>query len=55
MIVLFILAFIISAGGIRLCAIGFHRWHSPNALADSIVGVAKILIVAGRLYTGTEM
>ncbi|KAK4871132.1 hypothetical protein LT330_000369 [Penicillium expansum] len=55
LIVFFILAIIISAGGIGPRAIGFKYWHSPGAFADSINGVAKTFVVAGTLYAGTEM
>lgn len=55
LIVFFILAIIISAGGIGPRAIGFTYWHSPGAFADSINGVAKTFVVAGTLYAGTEM
>lgn len=55
LIVFFILAIIISAGGIGPRAIGFEHWHSPGAFADSINGVAKTFVVAGTLYAGTEM
>lgn len=55
LIVFFILAIIISAGGIGPSAIGFKYWHEPGAFADSINGVAKTFVVAGTLYAGTEM
>ncbi|KAJ5845986.1 hypothetical protein N7534_009655 [Penicillium rubens] len=55
LIVFFILAIIISAGGIGPRAIGFEYWHDPGAFADSINGVAKTFVVAGTLYAGTEM
>lgn len=55
LIVFFILAIIISAGGIGPRATGFKYWHSPGAFADSINGVAKTFVVAGTLYAGTEM
>lgn len=55
LIVFFILAIIISAGGIGPRAIGFEYWHAPGAFADSINGVAKTFVVAGTLYAGTEM
>ncbi|KAJ5960694.1 Amino acid/polyamine transporter I [Penicillium vulpinum] len=55
LIVYFILAIIISAGGIGPRAIGFTHWHNPGAFADSINGVAKTFVVAGTLYAGTEM
>jgi hypothetical protein len=55
LIVFFILAIIISAGGIGPRKIGFEYWHNPGAFADSINGVAKTFVVAGTLYAGTEM
>jgi amino acid transporter len=55
LIVFFILAIIISAGGIGPRATGFTYWHNPGAFADSINGVAKTFVVAGTLYAGTEM
>ncbi|CAG8247239.1 unnamed protein product [Penicillium nalgiovense] len=55
LIVFFILAIIISSGGIGPRAIGFEYWHDPGAFADSINGVAKTFVVAGTLYAGTEM
>lgn len=55
LIVFFILAIIISAGGIGPEPIGFKYWHQPGAFADSINGVAKTFVVAGTLYAGTEM
>lgn len=39
LIVFFILAIIISAGGIGPRAIGFEYWRAPGAFADSINGV----------------
>ena len=55
LIVFFILAIIISSGGIGPEPIGFKYWHQPGAFADSINGVAKTFVVAGTLYAGTEM
>jgi amino acid transporter len=55
LIVFFVLAIIISAGGIGPKKIGFEYWHNPGAFADSINGVAKTFVVAGTLYAGTEM
>lgn len=55
LIVFFILAIIISSGGIGPKKIGFEYWHNPGAFADSINGVAKTFVVAGTLYAGTEM
>jgi hypothetical protein len=55
LIVFFILAIIISAGGVGPHKIGFEYWHNPGAFADSINGVAKTFVVAGTLYAGTEM
>ncbi|KAJ5550233.1 hypothetical protein N7535_001829 [Penicillium sp. DV-2018c] len=55
LIVFFILAIIISAGGIGPRATGFKYWHNPGGFADSINGVAKTFVVAGTLYAGTEM
>lgn len=55
LIVFFILAIIISSGGIGPGPIGFKYWHQPGAFADSINGVAKTFVVAGTLYAGTEM
>ncbi|KAJ5835284.1 hypothetical protein N7447_001310 [Penicillium robsamsonii] len=55
LIVFFILAICISAGGIGPRSIGFEYWHAPGAFADSINGVAKTFVVAGTLYAGTEM
>ncbi|KAJ5594680.1 Amino acid/polyamine transporter I [Penicillium hispanicum] len=55
LIVFFILAICISAGGIGPQTIGFKYWHHPGAFADSINGVAKTFVVAGTLYAGTEM
>ncbi|CAG7924725.1 unnamed protein product [Penicillium olsonii] len=55
LIVFFILAIIISSGGIGPHKIGFEYWHNPGAFADSINGVAKTFVVAGTLYAGTEM
>lgn len=55
LVVFFILAIIISSGGIGPKKIGFQYWHNPGAFADSINGVAKTFVVAGTLYAGTEM
>ncbi|KAJ5219599.1 Amino acid/polyamine transporter I [Penicillium chermesinum] len=55
LIVFFILAICISAGAIGPQTIGFKYWHNPGAFADGINGVAKIFVVAGTLYAGTEM
>ncbi|KAJ5600895.1 Amino acid/polyamine transporter I [Penicillium hetheringtonii] len=55
LIVFFILAIVISSGGIGPEPIGFKYWHQPGAFADSINGVAKTFVVAGTLYAGTEM
>lgn len=55
LIVFFILAICISAGGIGPQTIGFKYWDNPGAFADSINGVAKTFVVAGTLYAGTEM
>lgn len=55
LIVFFILAICISAGGIGPTTIGFKYWDDPGAFADSINGVAKTFVVAGTLYAGTEM
>ncbi|KAJ5198609.1 uncharacterized protein N7498_007726 [Penicillium cinerascens] len=55
LIVFFILAICISAGGIGPQKIGFKYWHDPGAFADGINGVAKTFVVAGTLYAGTEM
>lgn len=55
LIVFFILAICISAGGIGPGPIGFKYWHHPGAFADGINGVAKTFVVAGTLYAGTEM
>lgn len=55
LIVFFILAICISAGGIGGQTIGFKYWHDPGAFADGINGVAKTFVVAGTLYAGTEM
>ncbi|KAF2202393.1 amino acid permease [Delitschia confertaspora ATCC 74209] len=51
----FILAIVISAGGIGPQKIGFKYWHNPGAFADSINGVARTFVIAGTLYAGTEM
>ncbi|KAF2089575.1 amino acid permease [Saccharata proteae CBS 121410] len=53
--VFFILAIIISAGGIGPQKIGFKYWHDPGAFADGINGVARTFVLAGTLYAGTEM
>ncbi|EZF75643.1 hypothetical protein H105_02837 [Trichophyton soudanense CBS 452.61] len=53
--VFFILATVISAGGIGGKTIGFKYWSNPGAFADSINGVAKTFVIAGTLYAGTEM
>ncbi|KAK2759950.1 hypothetical protein FQN54_002686 [Arachnomyces sp. PD_36] len=53
--VFFILAIIISSGGIGPQKIGFKYWHNPGAFADSINGVARTFVIAGTLYAGTEM
>lgn len=55
LIVFFILAICISAGGIGPQTIGFKYWHDPGAFADGINGVAETFVVAGTLYAGTEM
>jgi len=55
LIVFFILAICISAGGIGPQTIGFKYWHDPGAFADGINGVAKTFVVGGTLYAGTEM
>ncbi|KAL1983279.1 hypothetical protein VTN96DRAFT_301 [Rasamsonia emersonii] len=55
LIVFFILAICISAGGIGPQTIGFKYWHNPGAFADSINGVANTFVIAGTLYAGTEM
>jgi amino acid permease len=55
LIVFFILAIIISAGGIGPGPIGFKYYHDPGAFNDGINGVAKTFVVAGTLYAGTEM
>ncbi|RJE21679.1 hypothetical protein PHISCL_05980 [Aspergillus sclerotialis] len=55
LIVFFILAICISAGGVGPKTIGFKYWDDPGAFADSINGVAKTFVVAGTLYAGTEM
>lgn len=55
LVVFFILAIIISSGGIGPQKIGFQYWHNPGAFADSVNGVAKTFVVAGTLYAGTEM
>ena len=51
----FIVAIVISAGGIGPQNIGFKYWHNPGAFADSINGVADTFVIAGTLYAGTEM
>jgi amino acid transporter len=51
----FIVAIVISAGGIGPQKIGFKYWHNPGAFADGINGVAKTFVVAGTLYAGAEM
>ncbi|KKY20308.1 putative amino acid permease [Phaeomoniella chlamydospora] len=51
----FIIAIVISSGGIGPGAIGFKYWHDPGAFADSINGVARTFVIAGTLYAGTEM
>lgn len=53
--VFFILAIVISSGGIGPQKIGFKYWSDPGAFADSINGVAKTFVIAGTLYAGTEM
>ncbi|PGH10720.1 hypothetical protein AJ79_05311 [Helicocarpus griseus UAMH5409] len=55
LIVFFILAICISAGGIGGKVIGFKYWDTPGAFADSINGVARTFVIAGTLYAGTEM
>ena len=51
----FILAIVITAGGIGGAPIGFKYWDSPGAFADGINGVANTFVIAGTLYAGTEM
>jgi amino acid transporter len=53
--VFFLLAVIISSGGIGGEKIGFKYWKNPGAFADGINGVAKTFVIAGTLYAGTEM
>lgn len=53
--VFFIIAIVISAGGVGKEKIGFRYWHDPGAFADSINGVARTFVIAGTLYAGTEM
>lgn len=53
--IFFILAVIISSGGIGPGPIGFKYWKNPGAFADSINGVARTFVIAGTLYAGTEM
>ncbi|KAI4121413.1 MAG: hypothetical protein LQ347_006867 [Umbilicaria vellea] len=53
--IFFVVAIIISAGGIGGKKIGFKYWHDPGPFADSINGVAKTFVIAGTLYAGTEM
>lgn len=51
----FIIAIVISSGGIGPGPIGFKYWRDPGAFADGINGVAKTFVIAGTLYAGTEM
>lgn len=53
--IFFIVAIVISAGGIGGEKIGFKYWKDPGAFADGINGVAKTFVIAGTLYAGTEM
>ena len=53
--VFFVLAICITTGGIGPQKIGFKYWHDPGAFADSINGVARTFVIAGTLYSGTEM
>ena len=53
--IFFLLAVIISTGGIGPGPIGFKYWNDPGAFADGINGVAKTFVIAGTLYAGTEM
>ena len=53
--IFFIIAIVISSGGIGPQKIGFKYWDNPGAFADSINGVAKTFVIAGTLYAGTEM
>ncbi|KAI5804988.1 amino acid permease [Geopyxis carbonaria] len=53
--VFFVVATVISAGGIGPGPIGFKYWHDPGAFADGINGVAKTFVIAGTLYAGAEM
>jgi amino acid transporter len=54
-IAFFIVAIIISSGGIGPEKIGFKYWKDPGAFADGINGVAKTFVIAGTLYAGAEM
>ncbi|CAF9927360.1 MAG: hypothetical protein HETSPECPRED_006565 [Heterodermia speciosa] len=53
--IFFVVAIVISSGGIGGQKIGFKYWHDPGAFADGINGVAKTFVIAGTLYAGTEM
>lgn len=53
--IFFIVAIVISAGGIGPQKIGFKYWNDPGAFADGINGVARTFVIAGTLYAGTEM
>ncbi|RPA81683.1 general amino acid permease AGP3 [Ascobolus immersus RN42] len=53
--VFFILAIVITTGGLGPEKIGFKYWSDPGAFADGINGVAKTFVIAGTLYAGTEM
>lgn len=53
--IFFVVAIVISTGGLGPGPIGFKYYKDPGAFADGINGVARTFVIAGTLYAGTEM